>query len=102
MCVPATSVPSKRVFSTAGGTVTKQRIALEPDTLGKLIFINKLGPSTEVGKNSNVQTPKLEIKQKPMEKEPVGTIANLPSVKDMRMDEAVPVLPALQESTRLL
>lgn len=41
LCSPATSVPSERVFSTAGGTVTKLRAALDSKSVDKLIFVNK-------------------------------------------------------------
>jgi hypothetical protein len=41
-CVPATSVPSERVFSLAGGTVTKLRASLDPDSVDKLVFVHKL------------------------------------------------------------
>lgn len=41
LCSPATSVPSERVFSTAGGTVTKLRAALDSESIDKLIFLNK-------------------------------------------------------------
>ena len=39
--VPATSVPSERVFSTAGDIVTAQRAALDPVHVDKLIFLKK-------------------------------------------------------------
>ncbi|XP_069102962.1 E3 SUMO-protein ligase ZBED1-like [Argopecten irradians] len=38
LCIPATSVPSERVFSTAGDIITAQRGALNSDMVDKLIF----------------------------------------------------------------
>ncbi|KAK6168330.1 hypothetical protein SNE40_020888 [Patella caerulea] len=39
--IPATSVPSERVFSTAGDIITAQRSALKPKHVDKLIFLKK-------------------------------------------------------------
>jgi hypothetical protein len=43
LCIPSTSssVPSERVFSTAGDIVTAQRSALSGDNVDKLIFLKK-------------------------------------------------------------
>jgi len=41
LCIPATSTPSERCFSTAGLTVTEKRANLDPDTIEKLIFIKE-------------------------------------------------------------
>lgn len=41
LAVPATSVPSKRVFSTAGDIVTASRSVLSADNVDKLIFLTK-------------------------------------------------------------
>ena len=41
LAVPATSVPSERAFSTTGMTVTKQRAALDSETVDALVFLNK-------------------------------------------------------------
>ena len=41
LCIPATSVPSERIFSTAGDIVTAQRAALNSDMVDKLIFLKK-------------------------------------------------------------
>ena len=41
LCVPATSVSSERVFSTAGFCSDKRRSNLAPENLDKLIFLNK-------------------------------------------------------------
>ena len=39
LCIPATSVPSERSFSTAGDIVTAQRATLNSDMVDKLIFV---------------------------------------------------------------
>jgi hypothetical protein len=39
LCIPATSVPSERVFSAAGEILSKKRSRLTPDHLDMLIFL---------------------------------------------------------------
>ena len=41
LCIPATSVPSERVFSTAGDIVTQQRSRIKPKNVDMLIFLKK-------------------------------------------------------------
>uniref|UniRef100_A0A803JGT7 BED-type domain-containing protein n=1 Tax=Xenopus tropicalis TaxID=8364 RepID=A0A803JGT7_XENTR len=41
LCIPATSSPSERVFSTGGNIVTCHRAALKPDTVDCLVFLDK-------------------------------------------------------------
>lgn len=41
LCIPATSAPSERVFSTGGNIVTCQRATLKPEKVDKLIFLAK-------------------------------------------------------------
>lgn len=41
LAIPATSVPSERVFSTAGDIVTATRSALSTDSVDKLVFLKK-------------------------------------------------------------
>lgn len=41
LCIPATSVASERVFSTAGDIVSSQRSSLRPDCVDQLIFLKK-------------------------------------------------------------
>ena len=44
LCVPATSVPSERVFSTAGDILSAQRASLNADEVDMLIFLKKNMP----------------------------------------------------------
>ncbi|MEW8547090.1 MAG: hAT transposon family protein [Candidatus Thiodiazotropha sp.] len=53
LATPATSVPSERVFSTAGYTVNKQRSSLASENVDKLIFLNKNYKVKEPEKHSN-------------------------------------------------
>ena len=46
LCIPATSVPAERVFSTAGLVINQQRCSLLPENVDMLIFLNKNLPST--------------------------------------------------------
>lgn len=41
LCVQASSVPSERVFSTAGDTVTAERSRLDPSKVDMVIFLKK-------------------------------------------------------------
>ncbi|XP_033957272.1 E3 SUMO-protein ligase ZBED1-like [Pseudochaenichthys georgianus] len=41
LIVPGTSVPSERVFSTAGDIVSAERATLHPDNVNMLLFLNK-------------------------------------------------------------
>lgn len=41
LCVPATSVPSERIFSTVGLIVSNLRSSLKPENTDMLIFLNK-------------------------------------------------------------
>lgn len=41
LCIPGTSVPAERVFSTAGDIVKAQRSVLRPDHVVQLIFLKK-------------------------------------------------------------
>ncbi|KAK0144041.1 Zinc finger BED domain-containing protein 1 [Merluccius polli] len=39
LCIPATSAPSERTFSTGGNIVTCHRAALKPDAVDRLVFL---------------------------------------------------------------
>ena len=41
LCIPATSVASERVFSTAGDIVSSKRSLLKPEHVDQLIFLKK-------------------------------------------------------------
>lgn len=41
LCIPATSVPSERVFSTAGDIITQQRASLKAKHVDRIIFLKK-------------------------------------------------------------
>ena len=40
LCIPATSAPSERVFSTVGSTVAKDRTSMLPDNANDLVFLH--------------------------------------------------------------
>ncbi|XP_067313700.1 E3 SUMO-protein ligase ZBED1-like [Pseudorasbora parva] len=41
LCIPATSAPSERAFSTGGNIVTCQRASLKPEKVNQLVFLSK-------------------------------------------------------------
>lgn len=41
LCSPASSVPCERIFSKAGEVLSKKRNCLSPNTLEKILFLNK-------------------------------------------------------------
>ncbi|XP_074603996.1 E3 SUMO-protein ligase ZBED1-like [Brevipalpus obovatus] len=42
LCIPATSVPSERLFPKAGATINQKRSSMKPETLDKLLFLNSM------------------------------------------------------------
>ena len=47
LCIPATSVPSERIFSKSGLVVNKQRASLKPSNVDMIVFLNKNLPKTK-------------------------------------------------------
>jgi hypothetical protein len=47
LCIPATSAPSERVFSTAGLTIAKDRARLASQTANELIFLHDALPAIQ-------------------------------------------------------
>lgn len=41
LCIPGTSVPSERVFSTVGDIISAKRSVISPEHLDQLLFLNK-------------------------------------------------------------
>ena len=48
LCIPSTSAPSERVFSTAGHPITKLRASLNSSNAADLIFLHDSWPVVEV------------------------------------------------------
>ena len=79
LCIMGTSVPSERVFSVAGLTVTKTRSRLDSEVVNEIIFMNKI-----LHKRFKDASTKEEIKQ-----DPDGEQSAIVS------DQSEPHLPAL-------
>ena len=47
LCIPATSAPSERVFSTAGLTISKKRASMNSDNAADMIFLRGSWAQTE-------------------------------------------------------
>lgn len=91
LTIPATSVPSERVFSAAGLTITKQRSSLDPSVADAIIFMNKYSKSkkTRVISSACVPLPEhqqaLLVKQEPLERtqQNPNTEPPLPTLPDI-------------------
>lgn len=84
LCIMGTSVPSERVFSIAGLTITKSRSQLDPESVDEIIFMNKaLQRKYAAEKNAKQEEmPSVSVKQEPSD--------------DTTMDESDnPTLPSL-------
>jgi hypothetical protein len=47
LCIPATSAPSERVFSSAGLTIAKDRARFAPQTANELVFLHDALPAVK-------------------------------------------------------
>ena len=66
LCIPGTEVPSERVFSAAGGTVSKRRTLLSPSTVDKLVFLHKFGMQESKLQKAQIRgLPVVTVKQEP-------------------------------------
>ena len=84
LCVPATSVPSERVFSAAGHIVSKLRAALSADNIDALIFLQQ----NRALRSSQGPVPRCV----PDHPKPV---TDLSEVLQEEVDDALPPLPNL-------
>jgi len=61
LCIPATSAPVERVFSTAGNTITKKRSRLACEKAGDIIFLHDSWKKAEAySKEVEARTKKLK------------------------------------------
>jgi hypothetical protein len=47
LCVPATTAPSERIFSSAGSTITKKRNSLDAENARSLVFLHNAWPALD-------------------------------------------------------
>ena len=94
LTIPATSVPSERVFSAAVLTITKQRSSLDPFVADAIIFMKKYNKSRlHISKTSSpIPEPSVAIKLEPSDQD---LQVEIPSAEQGR--DVEPPLPSLPE-----